>query len=336
MTRRHPPEINVLIVMTVLATFACAVPFCFPSLSQSPHLLNGGFALIGIAMATALWTARRVPRVVLHLFVLVWIGGMTTAVVLGATPQAATGTAITYTWTLVYTTYFFSATQARAYAVVSTLACLAALLAKPFPGYGMVWMLVTVTSLGGCETMILLLRRLRDAATLDQLTGQLNRTALVSRGPEELDACRRRGKPLCVAILDLDHFKQVNDLHGHAAGDDLLSSVARQWRSQLRDTDVLFRSGGDEFVLVLPDTTVEHAIQLLTRLREASTTEWCFGVAALHEDDDLDRALARADGELYAAKARRHRHADHVDLPHPRTAFVDPRRADVPRGVAAP
>jgi len=122
---------------------------------------------------------------------------------------------------------------------------------------------------------------------------------------------------LCVAVLDLDHFKEVNDLHGHAAGDELLSSMARHWRSQLRDNDVLFRSGGDEFVMLLPDTRLADATRMLARLRESSPAPWCSGIAELRDDDDLDRALARADLALYDAKSHS-RSSDRVEIPPPR------------------
>ena len=301
----RPPEVTVLAGMTSFATLACVALLVIPASSSSPRPVMAVYAVLSATISLGLWLAPRVPEFVLHAMIGMWIAGITSALVEAATPQAAAGTALTYTWTLFYTTYFFRQAHARIYAIASCLACLTGLLLHPFPGAAAVWLTITVTNLWGCELISRLLSRLRDAATRDALTGQLNRTALVARGPEELIACRRRGRPLCVSVLDLDHFKQVNDRYGHAAGDELLSELAREWREKLRATDVLFRSGGDEFVLLLPDTGLEEATALLTRLRESSAAPWCFGVAPVEQDDDLDRALARADAALYAAKAER-------------------------------
>ena len=96
-----------------------------------------------------------------------------------------------------------------------------------------------------------------------------------------------------------------NDERGHAAGDDVLRVVTEQWSRLLRPVDSLYRSGGDEFVLLLPDTREPEAEALLRRLRDGSATGWCFGTTEVHPDDDLDMALARADLRLYTAKSAR-------------------------------
>jgi diguanylate cyclase (GGDEF)-like protein/PAS domain S-box-containing protein len=149
-----------------------------------------------------------------------------------------------------------------------------------------------------------LLERLRVLARTDALTGAANRRVLDEELPRAMARARRDGRPLAVAMLDLDHFKRFNDTHGHAAGDRVLREAAMAWHDRLRDVDLLCRYGGEEFVAVLHDTGAEEAAEvgwrLLGGLREVSASA---GVAVLGPLDDPAALLARADGALYAAKA---------------------------------
>jgi len=156
---------------------------------------------------------------------------------------------------------------------------------------------------------------LRRLARRDGLTGLLNRTALMDDGRGQLAQCQLRRLPFAVLLLDLDHFKRVNDSHGHQAGDAVLHHMARTLQRNLRGRDSLLgRYGGEEFVLLLPATSLEQAQALAERLRAA--LEACpldsdigpiavttsIGVAA-DVDATLERLLARADAALYRAKA---------------------------------
>src|SRR5919107_6424718 len=104
-------------------------------------------------------------------------------------------------------------------------------------------------------------------ATHDPLTGLSNRRALEEMLPREMARARRSGAPLCVAIIDIDHFKVYNDTHGHLAGDEMLRACARAWDSALRGEDTIVRFGGEEFLVVLPDTGLEQAAEIVERLR---------------------------------------------------------------------
>ena len=112
-------------------------------------------------------------------------------------------------------------------------------------------------------------RRLETLARTDPLTGLPNRRAWDQTLEVELSRSRRDGRPLVVAIADLDHFKRYNDAYGHHAGDVLLCEFARIAREGLRHIDVLARWGGEEFVIALPDCTVEAAAEALERVRDA-------------------------------------------------------------------
>ena len=151
-----------------------------------------------------------------------------------------------------------------------------------------------------------LFQRLGDLARTDDLTGLPNRRAWQELLHRETRVARRSEHPLTVALLDLDLFKQYNDAHGHLAGDRLLLSATAAWRTVLRETDVLARWGGDEFVLLLPGCTVLEAEALLERMREVCpAAPFSAGVAESAGDRAAEALLAAADEDLYRAKRER-------------------------------
>jgi diguanylate cyclase (GGDEF)-like protein len=127
-------------------------------------------------------------------------------------------------------------------------------------------------------------RRLRSLMMFDGLTGLLNHTTTKENLGRELLRARREGSTLSLAMLDLDHFKQVNDRYGHATGDRVLKSLARLLRQRLRRTDVIGRSGGEEFTVILPNTPPEAAVKLMDTLRET------FGQVLHHSEESVFRA----------------------------------------------
>lgn len=141
---------------------------------------------------------------------------------------------------------------------------------------------------------------LSDAAQTDALTGLPNRRAWEAR----LARATTTGQQLTLAILDVDHFKQFNDSHGHPAGDRLLKATAAAWRDQLRAGDILARIGGEEFGLLLPDCSAHTATDIIRRLRRSVTdNQTCSaGLATRLPDEHLDSVIDRADQALYHAK----------------------------------
>jgi diguanylate cyclase (GGDEF)-like protein len=116
-------------------------------------------------------------------------------------------------------------------------------------------------------------RELERLATTDVLTGVFNRRVLLERLELELRRCRRYGTRLCVLLLDLDHFKRINDAHGHLAGDAVLVAVGQLLRTRVRGTDVAGRYGGEEFGVLLPETDLEAGRELAERLRHHLAAE---------------------------------------------------------------
>lgn len=154
---------------------------------------------------------------------------------------------------------------------------------------------------------------LQRMATTDPLTGLHNRRWMEERGGEHLSLSKRHQQPLAVLLIDIDHFKQVNDTHGHAMGDAVLQCFAKVLQSVVRDTDLVARFGGEEFAVLMPMSGVSAAKELDTRLRAALAQDmtaalgWAVTYSAgcarpQHPDDTLQTMFARADGLLYQAK----------------------------------
>jgi len=151
----------------------------------------------------------------------------------------------------------------------------------------------------------------RNEAVIDPLTGMLNRNALADRGRELTQQAVITGEPIGVVIGDLDHFKSINDEHGHAVGDAVLRDVAYRMRKTLRAFDLVYRLGGEEFLVLLPGADVERALEIAELLRIAVSEEltagltvtMSLGAAASHgREFDLDAMIAQADAALYEAK----------------------------------
>jgi diguanylate cyclase (GGDEF)-like protein len=148
----------------------------------------------------------------------------------------------------------------------------------------------------------------RAEAMIDPLTGLLNRKALDRRAEELAQQAAVTALPVAVVVGDVDHFKVVNDTRGHARGDEVLKAVAQQLRETLRAFDLVYRIGGEEFLVLLPGADEARAVTLAEELREAIEREtevtMSFGVAASHGADfDYGAVFAAADKALYDAKA---------------------------------
>ncbi|MBI4292046.1 MAG: diguanylate cyclase [Betaproteobacteria bacterium] len=148
----------------------------------------------------------------------------------------------------------------------------------------------------------------------DQLTQALNRRGLEETFTVEAARCRRKGRPLCVALLDIDNFKELNDCFGHKTGDDALVHLVGVMRETVRPSDSVARFGGEEFVILLPETELEEAVQVTKRVQRALTRRFFLadnqkllitfsaGVAICGDDERRESVLGRADAALYAAK----------------------------------
>lgn len=170
--------------------------------------------------------------------------------------------------------------------------------------------------LGGALRMATLVEESRWMATTDLLTGLLNRRAFLESTGREVARAKRYNDALSVILLDVDHFKHINDRRGHAAGDMVLAAVGKLLNTAVRTCDIVARWGGEEFVLVLPSTTLEGAEQVAERVRELMEcaeikdgngdlvpVTASFGVATYMGGETLEQIVDRADRAMYLAKS---------------------------------
>ncbi|MDE2368705.1 MAG: GGDEF domain-containing protein [Burkholderiales bacterium] len=179
---------------------------------------------------------------------------------------------------------------------------------------GSVWFAVAAAYISSLRSRLRAsLQRIAMLASHDALTGLWNRRQIDLELEASIKQADRHGDALCVALVDIDHFKRINDRHGHAVGDEVLVLVADRLAASLRASDRVGRYGGEEFLLVLPATTMAQAAALAERLRgqlealralpagEPAVTA-SIGVAAWRDDENVGALLRRADQALYRAK----------------------------------
>jgi two-component system cell cycle response regulator len=167
-------------------------------------------------------------------------------------------------------------------------------------------------------TMRALVRRLesqheamQEMAMHDQLTGLFNRYYLADRLPQQFEACQRKGQPLTMLVFDIDHFKRINDMHGHKTGDVVLEAVAAMLQQKAKKQAVIARIGGEEFLIVLPGFDGPQAAAEAEALRVATAALMpagiavtvSFGVAVRQPDESYEDLFKRADAAVYRAKA---------------------------------
>ncbi|MEM9304487.1 MAG: diguanylate cyclase [Pseudomonadota bacterium] len=157
---------------------------------------------------------------------------------------------------------------------------------------------------------------LETLAFTDSLTGLSNRRDFMVQARSEFERYRRHRRPFCLLVLDLDHFKQINDRHGHDVGDEMLAAFGQLLMNQARAGDAVARLGGEEFALLLPEAELDVAEAVATRIRKATEELRCnaapsvtmtvsIGVTRVRvADTDIDQLLSRADRALYAAKEK--------------------------------
>jgi diguanylate cyclase (GGDEF)-like protein len=299
--RRTP--VALLAVLYALSGALCLVAAVWPPDPHSPVPLYIAIGVIGLGGGGAFWAlGPRTRWPVIHgaiavadvcVGLLAWRSATAVGIVSIGPMLIAIG---------LYAAYFFPLTAARLH-VLALLAIATAGAIGAAPGhFTLPWIVLVLATSGLTEAQGRLARSLRTAATTDPLTGVANRRAWEAEAARNLAHAQRTGEPLSLAILDLDHFKVVNDREGHGAGDALLCELTAGWSRRLRGADLLGRYGGDEFVLSLPGTDEAGAWQVLRQLDETHDFPWSAGVASAGPDDTLGTVLARADGNLYLKK----------------------------------
>ena len=299
--RRTP--VVLLAVLYAVAGALCLVGVIWPMHPGSPIGLLLGIAATGLTGGAVFWALGvRTRWWAIHaavalgsvlLAVLAWRSVSTVGIV-GLGP-ALIGIGL-------YAAHFFPLGAARLHVLGLVVLVTAGAIAASPGGFTVPWVVLVVATLSLTEAQGRLAGNLRTAATTDPLTGVANRRAWEEEARRNLARAHRTGEPLSFAILDLDHFKVVNDREGHGAGDALLCELTAGWSRRLRASDLLGRYGGDEFVLCLPGTDEDGAWHILQQLDETHSFPWSVGVSTAGKDDTLGTVLARADTQLYQRK----------------------------------
>ncbi len=279
------------------------------------------FALVPVIAAAVIFlflvaAGPRLPWICLAMLGPIGVAAIAYAV--ATTPGASDG-AVLYTMPVLWTTFFYGRRGAAGILACVAAAHAVALLLLPsssvYPGrwidvmVGVSATAAVVLALEGRNQS--LLGRLSAEARTDPLTGLLNRRGLEERAIVELARSRRDGTMLALASFDLDYFKRINDEWGHETGDRVLSAIARLLIAESRDIDTVARVGGEEFVVLLPDTHLDGARGFTERVRASLDQHGMedlppvgvsAGIVSTRDPEDLPTMLKHADSALYAAK----------------------------------
>jgi diguanylate cyclase (GGDEF)-like protein len=301
-----PPEARALSLIALAGGLSAILAAVFPANPSAPVEL---LTVDGVALLCGslfLWRfGERLPPWSLQLAVGIGIVIISVLIARSATPVGMIVTASDYMWIGVYAAFFFSRAAARAHLTFIAVAFGAALLASPHHVPADAWIFLTASLVVAVEAIARLSDRLRHEAHTDPLTGLLNRKGLAPAAEQAFLLADRTDLPLTVALIDLDHFKRVNDREGHAAGDRLLVEMTRTWAATLEPSDIFARLGGDEFLVILVGWSEEESTSLLESLHFTSPAAWSAGVVRHQRGEDLSACLARADNALYEAKRSR-------------------------------
>lgn len=311
----------VLVALDVAASLIGLATFLAPQVAIPDHGFQLAITVSGLpAAALLLWLRHRfdpsLPVFVIH----AWVAVSVVMVCLGSWSARTAPTAIAslafFVWIGLFVGHFFPTRQTIVHLGWIAL-CLSVLLAsngdRATTSVGIMTFGIVVVATGASRYLSIAFGQV---ATTDALTGLPNRLVLDRLFDDEIARANESGVALAVAIIDVDHFKEVNDRDGHLVGDDVLVSLATHLKAGLPPTDTLVRYGGDEFVVVMPGCALTDARDIVDQLRGTSGLAVSAGITSWAPGDGAFDLLHRADQALYRAKSSGR---NHVALAGPRT-----------------
>jgi diguanylate cyclase (GGDEF)-like protein len=316
LTARRPPLAWSLALLFLFKGLVALSTAAFPISSREPTTLVAAVGALAVVASVVIWVfGARIPMLGFEL--LAAAGSLTASAMVAhaATHGGMMITAFAYPWIAIYAAHFFPRRGVFVQGVLISAGFAVGLLAGGLSQVVIYWVIVTATIWSICLVLGHLSESLRRQADTDPLTGLLNRNGFLAAAIREHAIAQRSGNRLALALIDLDGFKQINDLRGHVIGDRLLADLGRSWRERLRTGDILARHGGDEFVLLLPATSPEGALAVLDRLHDEDLPiRWSVGIGEWLPGESLGDCLARADTHLYNVKNALRLRAAHRDL----------------------
>jgi diguanylate cyclase (GGDEF)-like protein len=264
--------------------------------------IGAAAVIVALALLSPRW---RVPDWFLHLMVLIHIGTIAWFMATGPSDLTAAVNLFALTGVAAYVGAWFTTRQAVLHMFVASLGTFAALtLRGSFGELATLWTTALLTCYALSALLHVIVRYQSMLASIDSLTGVLNRVGLASLIDRPANSARLP-QPLCIALLDLDGFKAINDAQGHRAGDQVLRLVGEELRADTREFDVVARVGGDEFLLILSATPATRADEIVTRLVARLPIGASFGIAEWPPGVDFDAVVHAADSAMYEQKVER-------------------------------
>lgn len=289
-----------------LTAVVMAISLLFPAPpNHSPLVRFLAMVYAGAVVLLLLLMRERTPMAFIHVQLVLYILIAIRIITLAGTPASAITTGMNFMVLAVYLGWWIPRLPSLIYIGAANLGLLFGFWRADFlPELAIAWLAIAALSMGLVIAFGALVWNLKVQLVTDPLTGLLNRQglgALIDRRAHKAD----EHAPRALIAIDLDHFKSINDLQGHLAGDRTLADFGAALRRELRPHDIAFRVGGDEFVVVLPRTSVADAQMVAARLRQGIPIAWSYGVTDWGLDEEFSRASARADAQMYADKAGR-------------------------------
>lgn len=278
--------------------------------TNPPAVLATLSTVAALVAAYALGRGRRFSTVEAQVLVVPLLAAIVLLTATTDLPVAALGNGLCLPVVGAYVVWFVPGRRTHALYVAGVVAWYAVLVLRD-DGLAGLGLTVLLESIVAVEVLRRLRRRLETLTVTDSLTGALNLRGVREQAARMQGRARRLGRPLVVVVADLDDLREVNNTQGHAAGDALLRSACRHWRENLRAGDALARTGGDEFVLLLPDLEPDAAEPVVADLERTSPVSWSWGLAEVGRDG-FEAALATADARMYDRKRARHAARDGV------------------------
>lgn len=294
-----------LAALTALGAAQCAAFAIWPPDADVPRsALAQAAAFLAVAAIVVWLLLPRLSRWLIDVWVALLSLGICAAAYYGASASSQLAAAMGLSLIAAYCAYFLPLGRMLFQVALMVASYVAVSVLSPQLGSPLYTGIVVVTLIALVWMVSQLAALLATAAVRDPLTGVLNRRGLVEAAELVHAVIQRAERRISVVAVDLNDFKGYNDRHGHLAGDRLLAELTASWQGVLRSADILARTGGDEFVIVLADTDAASAHALLARLHESNSARWSAGVTEWAPGASFTDTLRKADQALYLAKAR--------------------------------